>query len=407
MLINLKPLLRYRDYRFLFFGQTVSFLGSMVSYVAIPYQVYELTQSTFLVGLLGMVQLGPVLVFGLLGGSTADRLDRRKLLIVSEIIMCVAALLLALNAWIGQPNVIAIFILTFLMQSANAYHRPAMEAMTQKMVEISDYAAVGALGSLRHSTGAIIGPALGGWILSAYGSFGAYVFDFITFFFALGAVWMISGSYRADKKDQVQGTAKDIREGLQFALNNQTLLGTYLVDIVAMTFAFPLALFPALAPQWGDSKVLGWLYAGMAIGSLAITLLSGRADRILSRGKMITFAAAVWGLAIVGFGFSSTFFWAMAFLILAGAADMVSGLYRGITWNEIIPNQMRGRLAGIEMISYMSGPLLGNFRAGTLASWTGLQFAIVSGGFICTVGVFVCAYFLPRFWNYSFLTESK
>lgn len=400
MLINLRPLRAYRDYRLLFIGQSVSFLGSMVSYVAVPYQVFKITQSTFIVGLLGIVQLGPVLVFGLLGGSIADRMDRRRLLILSELVMCMTAALLAVNASLPEPHVTAIFILVFIMQAANAYHRPAMEAMSQKMVQPEDYAAIGALGSFRHSFGAIFGPALGGWILSRYSSAGAYVFDFVTFFVALICVSLLSKSYKIVSGLEKKSILQDIREGLSFALKTPSLMGTYLIDMVAMTFAFPLALFPALAPRWGDSKILGWLYSGMAIGSLMTTLLSGRANRVRSHGKMVIFAAALWGVAIAAFGWASTFFWTMAFLILAGASDMVSALYRGIIWNETIPNQMRGRLAGIEMMSYMSGPLLGNFRAGTLASWSSLEFSIVSGGLVCVAAVFLTALFLPRFWNY-------
>jgi MFS family permease len=399
-LINVKPLLKYRDYRLLFLGQTVSFLGSMVNYVAVPYQIYEITKSTFLVGLIGIAQLGPVLFFGLLGGSVADRLDRRRLLIVSELVMSVCALLLAINAFMAHPNVWAIFVLIFIMQSANAYHRPAMEAMSQKIVDSFDYAAIGALGSFRYSFGAIVGPAFAGWLISAYGSVGAYLFDLITFVIALGSLVMISRSYQADQADK-KSVVDDIREGLQFAWKTQSLMGTYIVDIVAMTFAFPLALFPALAPQWGDSKILGWLFSAMAIGGLLMTLFSGSAEKIKSHGKMVVIAAAAWALAIVGFGFSHSFVWAMIFLGLAGAADMISGLYRGIIWNQTVPNNMRGRLAGIEMISYMTGPLLGNFRAGTLASFTSLSFAIVSGGMICLIAVIVCAFMLPDFWKYK------
>jgi MFS family permease len=400
MFINLSPLIRHRNYRLLFIGQSVSFLGSMVSYVAVPYQVFKLTNSTFLVGLLGAVQLIPLGVFGLLGGSIADRIDRRRLLIASESVMCLAALLLAANACLPSPNVGAIFILVFLMQSAQAYHRPAMEAMSQKIVDPTEYAAIGALGSLRYSTGAIVGPAIGGILLSAYGVAAAYIFDVMTFLVALVSVCFISESYKAEQLAAGKSLAQDIREGLAFALTKQSLLGTYIVDIAAMTFAFPLALFPALAPRWGDEKILGWLYAAMAIGSLVVSLLSGRAGRVRSHGKMVVIAAASWGVAIVGFGLARTFIWAMIFLILAGAADMISGLYRGIIWNETIPNNMRGRLAGIEMISYMSGPLLGNFRAGTLASWTSLEFSIASGGMICVVAVFASAWALPGFWSY-------
>lgn len=401
MFINFKPLVKYSDYRYLFIGQTINFFGSMISYVAVPYQVYELSKSTFLVGLLGAVQLGPVLIFGLLGGSVADRLDRRRMVIIAELIMGLASLLLMANALLPQPSVVAIFALVFVMQAAGAYHRPAMEAMSQKMVDKQDYGAVGALNSLRSSAAMILGPALGGWLIAHRGVFETYMFDAISFVLSLLCVWRISQSYQAEGVSEKHDVLKDIRDGIHFARTKQSLIGTYLIDIAAMTFAFPLALYPALAEKWGGASVLGWLYSGMAMGSLVISIFSGWFGKSLRRGRMVIVAASLWGLAIIGFGYAHSFLYAMIFLGLAGAADMVSGLYRGIIWNEVIPNNMRGRLAGIEMISYMSGPLLGNFRAGTLASWTGLETAVSSGGMICVVAVVLCALFLPQFWKYT------
>jgi MFS family permease len=193
---------------------------------------------------------------------------------------------------------------------------------------------------------------------------------------------------------------RSLAEGLRYALGRPELIGTYVVDMVAMTFAMPMALFPHMAEKWGGATAAGWLYASMPIGSLAITLISGSASRITRHGAAVVLAATVWGLAIIGLGFATTLAAAVACLALAGAADMVSGLYRSTIWNQTIPDRLRGRLAGVEMISYMTGPLLGNARSGAVASLTGDAVSIVSGGLLCAVCVLACIPLLPNFWRY-------
>jgi MFS family permease len=404
MLIDMSPLRKYRDFRLLYAGQMVSYLGSMVSYVAVPYQVYELTKSSFVVGLLGSAQLLPVLIFGLIGGSVADAMDRRKLLIYSELVMSLCALALCINSMSDTPSVTLIFIATAIMQAANGFHRPAMDAMNQKLVERSDYGAVSALGSLRSSVGAILGPALGGVLIAGFGAKTAYFFDFISF----GVAMILLMFMRQMPKSDSPSTAslESIREGLRYAMRRPELMGTYIVDIVAMTFAFPTALFPAMSESWGGAKAAGALFSAMALGALIVTLFSGWTPKVKRHGAVVVLAAGSWGLAIVGFGMAQSLIWAVFFLALAGAADMISGIFRGIIWNETIPNNMRGRLSGIEMISYMSGPLIGNTRAGWMAASTSNSTSVISGGVICVVAVVACAFLLPRFWNYRSVTPS-
>lgn len=398
MFIDTSPLKKYRDFRLLFIGQLISYLGTMVSYMAVPYQVYELTQSTAAVGALGIVQLVPVVVFGLLGGTYADRINRRRLLLASEFIMSVVVLALLVNSLLPQPSIIAIFVLVAVLQAVTGFHRPAMEALTQKMVEPSDYAAVGALSSFRASAGAIGGPMLGGVLIAVSGLVGAYLFDLVSFFGALICLWLMSRI--PDPEPSAASPLADAREGIRFALSSPPLIGTYLIDIAAMLFAFPVALFPAMAQQWGGPNAAGLLYSAIAIGSLVATLFSGWSGRVRHHGRVVILAAASWGLFIVGVGFAPNLWLAVLFLALAGAADMVSGLFRGVIWNEVVPNHMRGRLSGIEMISYMTGPLLGNARAGWIAAKTSVPFSLWSGGIICVIAVAVTALLLPSFWRY-------
>lgn len=377
----------------------VSFLGSMISYVAIPYQVYELTKSNWMVGLLGAVQLAPILFFGLIGGSVADSMDRKKVLIVSEIFMAICVLGLALNSLLETPNILMIYVVTALMQSANGFHRPAMDAMTQKLVEPHEYAAISALGSFRSSFGHIAGPAIGGLLIATFGAAYAYFIDFLTFAIAIVAVSLINRLPPLDAKNSLSLT--HIMEGVRYAFNRPELIGTYVIDIAAMTFAFPTALFPAMAQEWGGATAAGLLYSAMSVGSLVITVFSGWTANIRRHGAAVVIAALLWGAAIVALGFAPNFHLALICLALAGGADMVSGIFRGAIWNETIPNHMRGRLSGIEMISYMSGPLIGNARAGWVASATTVSFSIWTGGLICMLAVLISAALLPAFWRYQ------
>lgn len=399
MLLNITPLRKYRDYRLLFIGQVISFLGSMVSYVAVPYQVYELTQDNATVGMIGIVQLVPVLIFGILGGTFADRINRRKLLVLSEFILCLFVAGLAINASRSSPSVALIFVLVALMQAVLGFHRPAMEALTQSIVEAGDYSAIGALNSFRYSFGAIVGPAVGGMIIAAFGVRGAYLFDITTF-----GVALISFARMKSLPDPIstqKSPLADAREGLGFALSKPELIGTYLIDIVAMAFAFPVALFPAMSQNWGGAQAAGILFSAMATGSLVMTLLSGWTTHIAHRGRGVVISAGLWGLFIVGTGFTDSLWLCFAFLALAGAADMVSALFRSVIWNETVPNSLRGRLSGIEMISYMTGPLIGNARAGWMAAKFTVPFSLYFGGIICCVAVAVTAAFLPKFWRYK------
>ncbi len=399
MLLNLRPLRENREYRLLFFGQLVSFLGSMVSYVAVPYQIYDLTKDNWMVGLLGLVQLGPVLVFGILGGTYADRLNRRRLLLWSESLMSLLIFGLALNAFRAEPSVTLTFILVALFQSVVGFHRPAMDALTQKLVERKDYAAVGALGSFRYTVGAIAGPALGGILIAGFGVKGAYLFDFFTFLAALVALFLMKKI--PDPELSARSPWLDAKEGLRYALSKPELIGTYVIDIVAMVFAFPVALFPAMSEQWGGAKAAGLLFSAMAVGALLMTITSGWTSRVSRHGRGVVVAALLWAVFMIGVGLTDQLWVALLFLALAGGADMMSGLFRSIIWNESVPNELRGRLSGIEMISYMSGPLLGNARAGWMAAQFSIPISLSGGGIVCTLMVLLTAVFLPRFWKYQ------
>jgi MFS family permease len=398
MFLNLAPLQKHRDYRLLYTGQLVSMFGSMITYVAVPYQVFELTHSSFVVGLLGAVQLVPLLLFALWGGAYADALDRRKLLIVSEIVMMAGSLALAINGMLAHASVTLIFVVAAAMSACNGFHRPALDAMTPRLVDREDLTAVSALNFFRFSISSIGGPALGGVCMAALGYPLTYTIDVISFLVSLISLAAIRKMPPSDRS--ARPGIQSIVEGLKYAISRPELIGTYIVDIVAMTFAMPMALFPSMAVAWGGATAAGWLYSAMSFGSLFTTIFSGWTSKVNRHGAAVVIAAAVWALAIVFVGFSTSLPLAVFCLALAGAADSVSGVFRGTIWNETIPGDLRGRLAGVEMISYLSGPLLGNARAGWIASISSNRISVVSGGLTCLVGVLLCVPLLPAFWKY-------
>jgi len=409
MLLDTGPLRHNTAFRRLFASQFISGLGTMVSYVAVPWQLYQLTHSNAQVGLLGLVQLVPVLVCGLLGGAVADRVDRKRLLLGSEALMALCLAGLLANAWSATPNVLAIYALVAVLQGASGFHRPALEALTQKLARPEEFAAVAALSSVRGTVGMVAGPALAGLLLAQWGAVGAYLFDFASFIAALFFIARIPreriGRVESTETAAMPGERShllaDLAEGLRFAWARPELMGTYIVDIVAMAFAFPIALFPAMAAADGRTEAVGWLLSAMSVGALLIGLFSGWTGRVSRHGRAVVIAAALWALGIVALGFAPSLMLGLLCLAVAGAADMVSGVFRGTIWNETIPNELRGRLAGIEMISYLTGPLVGNARAGFMADAWGVAPAIWVGGLVCAACLVATGFALPRFWAYE------
>lgn len=405
MFLDLSPLRRHRDFRLVFVGQLVSAFGGFLTYVALPVQIYELTRSSWAVGMVGTVQLVPLAVTSLWGGAVADAIDRRKLLLYSEALLMLASLALTLNSTLERPSVVLLFVVAAFMSAVNGFHRPALESLTQKLVPLADLAAVSALSSLRNTGAAIAGPALAGVCIATLGlpfTFGVDAFSFALSLLALLLIQAMPPAENAPRAD-----LSSIVQGLKYAASRPELIGTYVVDIVAMTFAMPVAIFPALATQFGGASAAGYLYSAMSVGSLLVTLFSGWTRNVERRGAAVVIAAALWGVAIVGLGYASSLLSALTCLACAGAADMVSGLFRMTIWNETIPAELRGRMAGIEQLSYMSGPLLGNARAGFMAERFGLSRSIRWGGIVCVACVAACVPLLPAFWRYRRPHEAR
>jgi MFS family permease len=401
--MDVGPLRRRRDFRLLWIGQGVSFFGSMITYVAVPYQAYQLSGSSLVVGLLGLAELAPLLVAAFIGGALADAVDRRRMMQVTELLFAAASMVLVANALLPHPQLWLLFVMSVLLATLDGLQRPSLDALTPRLVERDELPAAGALASFRMTIGMIAGPAVGGVLLATVGLPATYAVDVATFAVSLIALRMMR-AVPPPAEAEPPSLAR-IREGLRYARSRPELMGTYIVDIVAMFFGMPMALFPAAATHLGGAGVLGLLYAAPAVGSLLATLTSGWVAHVHRHGAGVCIAAAVWGVGIIGFGLAPGLALALLGLVVAGGADMVSGIFRGTIWNQTIPDHLRGRLAGIEQVSYSTGPLLGNVESGGVAALAGVRVSIVSGGILCVAGVIVAAFALPAFWRYDARTQ--
>ncbi|TMD93429.1 MAG: MFS transporter [Chloroflexi bacterium] len=397
--VDFTPLRRHRDFRLLFVGRLVSGFGNMITFVAVPYQVYQLSHSTLLVGSLGLVELAALVIFAMLGGALADAADRRSMVLLSEAGLMVGSVLMAGNAVLAQPMMWLIFAVTLLWGSLDAMQRPSLDALLPRLVGRDELAGAGALMSMRGTISMVAGPAIGGILITLIGLPLTYIVDVATFVVGLACLFLMKAV--PPPVDAERPSLRRVVEGIKYARSRPELIGTYVVDTVAMTFGMPLALFPAIAQGLGGPSVLGLLYAAVPAGSFLFFATSGWARHVHRHGVGLIVAATVWGLAIVGFGLAPGLIAALLFLVLAGAADGMSGLYRQLIWNQTIPDSLRGRLAAIELLSYSGGPTLGNFEAGVVASLFSVRASVLSGGILTVVGCLICAAALPALRTYD------
>jgi MFS family permease len=399
LLLDLTPLRQGRDFRLLFLGQLVSFAGSMITFVALPFQMYELTRSTLQVGLLGVCEFVPIMVVALVSGALADAVDRRRLVRLAEAGAAAAAAALTGNALLDEPRTAVLYVCASLLAGFYALLRPPLDALVPRLVPREQLKAAMALEWVRTDVGMIGGPAVGGVLIAAFGLPVTYAIDVATFVVSLALLSQMRAS--PPPSDAERASLRSILEGLRYARGRPELIGSYLVDMNAMFFGMPRALFPALAVGYGGPAVLGLLFAAPAAGSLVAAGLSGWTSQVHRHGRAVALAAAGWGVAIVAFGFADALWLALLCLAVAGGMDAISGVFRAVIWNETIPDRLRGRLAGVAMVSYTSGPTLGSFEAGAVASLAGVRASVVSGGVMCVVGTVLLVAALPTFWRYD------
>jgi MFS family permease len=399
--IDLGPLRRYPAFRRLFIGQTISTFGSEIAAVAAPFQLYQLTHSTLQVGLLSLCELFPLLTLTIVGGAIADAVDRRRLLLVTEVLLALVATGFAVNASLDEPQVWAIYVLVTLAMSVFSLGVAGMNSVIPRLVAREELTAAIAIENVYGSTTNVAGPALGGLLIAVLGLRGAYLLDAATFSASLWSVWRLPPLPAAH--DAERPSFQTIAEGFRFVRQKKVLLGMFLVDSNAMVFGMPRALFPALALQRfnGGAGILGLMYAAPYAGALVASLLSGWIGHVRRQGLIVAIAAALWGVAIAAFGFADSLWLALLLLAAAGAADNVSAVLRGTILWAVTPDSLRGRVSGIEFAQVAATPALGNVEAGLVASLTSLRVSIVSGGIVCVLGTVVIALAVPALIRYD------
>ncbi|MDA5283281.1 MFS transporter [Streptomyces sp. NPDC054904] len=403
VLPDLAPWRSSRDFRLLFYQGTVTFFGSFMAMIALPLQIKHLTDSPLAVGAMGAVELVPLVVCGLYGGALADAVDRRRLILLTEAGLGLLALILLVNALLPDPLLWPLYVVAAGVSALTGLQRPALDSLMARIVPHDQLSAAAALNGLRYQFGAIAGPALAGVVVAWAGYAPAYAVTVAGFLVSVLLCLRLRPAPPAG--GVVRPSLRAIGEGARYAWSRPVLLGTYAVDLAAMFFAFPNAILPFLADELDAVWALGLMYAAGAVGSLLLGMTSGWVSRVRRHGLLVVFGAAVWGLAIAAAGWFSGIWIVLACLAVAGAGDMLSGLGRATIWNQTIPEELRGRLAGIEVLSYSVGPQLGQVRAGTMAGWTGTRPAFWSGGLACVASVAVLAALLPKLISYDAETD--
>jgi MFS family permease len=403
LLPDLAPWRASVDFRRLWVSGTISNFGSFLTLVALPVQLKELTGSAAAVGAIGAVELLPLVVFGLYGGALADALDKRKLIVWTEAGQGLLSAALLLNALLPHPVVWPLYVVAALSSALVSVQRPALDSLFPRIVAHEHLPAAASLNSLRWTVGGVAGPAVAGVVVAYAGLGWAYGADLLTFVVSVALVVRIAASPAAH--EAAKPSLRAIAEGARYAWGRKELLGTYAVDLAAMFLAMPLAVLPFLADELDADWSLGLMYAAVPLGSLLVSLTSGWTSRVHRHGRLVVLAAALWGLAIAGAGVVGNVWLVLLFLTVAGGCDMVSGIFRGAMWNQTIPDELRGRLAGIELLSYSVGPTVGQVRSGGFAAWWGVRASVWSGGLLCVGAVGLLALCLPKLMTYDVRTN--
>ncbi len=405
--VDLTPL-RHRDYRLLWLGDLVSEAGSQVALVAVFVQVFAITHSAAAVGLVGLVQLVPLAGAALLGGPLIDVHDRRRLLLVAQCGQASASGLLLVGALVGHPPLGLVYLGAGLVAGFGGFSLSTRASMTPNLVPAAQLSSALSLNQVMWNTCLIAGPALGGVIIHRLGLSWAYGIDVASFAATIVACALMRPQVPAGTAGPGTGSLvargwRDLTEGFRFLRGRRVLQTTFYVDLVAMIFGMPRALFPVLAATQfgGGSETVGLLFSAAAAGALLGALSAGWVRHVHRQGLAVLWAVAVWGLGIVAFGFSGDDL-GLAFgcLAVAGGADVISAVFRGTILQQNVPDALRGRLSAVHTLVVVGGPRIGDVEAGLVASAFTPAVSVVSGGVICVAGVAVVAALVPQFAQY-------
>jgi MFS family permease len=389
-----------KPFRRLWLGQAISLVGRQITTVAVPFQVYSLTRSALAVGGIGLAQAVPLISASLWAGVVADRVDRRKILLVSQFGLACCSALFAGGALIGHPPLAAIYVVVAVAAGIAAVDAPTRTAIIPNLVQPSRLTGALSMNMAMFETALIAGPALAGLVIARLGLAAAYGIDVATFAAALVSVLLLPP--QRPKVTLHEPPLVALRRGLAFARRQPVILGGFAMDLSAMIFGLPRALFPVLAATTFHTGVqgLGFLYAAPGLGAAVAAMSTGWISRGRALGRVIVVTITIWGAAIIGFGFATSLWLALALLVIAGAADSLSAVCRTTIMQTIAPDELRGRLTSVYFMVVVGGPYIGDIEAGAVASATTAQISVVSGGVACLLGLAAAAIAFPAVWRY-------
>ncbi len=381
--------LRRPAFRRLWASTIVTAVGSQLTAVAVPKQIYDITGSSAWVGAASLAGLVPLVVFALWGGAVADSMDRRKLLLITNTGIAVTSLLFWVQAVTGLGSVAVLMVLLALQQAFWGLNSPARSASIARLVPEDELPAANALGSTVMQTGQVVGPLLAGVLIPVIGLPELYLLDAVALCATVWAVYRLPALLPLTGSGKRRAGLREIVDGFRYIAGHTVLLLSFVADIVAMVFGMPRALFPQLAAEtyapWGEGLALGLLYAAIPIGAVAGGLFSGTFSRAKRHGWMVIGAVVAWGAAVAGSGLSGNLWLAVVFLAVAGVADMVSMVFRGAILLSAATDEMRGRMQGVFTVVVAGGPRLADVLHGTAGSAVGPRGAVAGGGLLVVV----------------------
>ncbi|MEK6256954.1 MAG: MFS transporter [Chloroflexota bacterium] len=406
MKLHMPPALRHRRFRLLWIGLLISVAGSRMQFVALLWHIKQLSDLPIYLGLVGLARIVPIVAFSLLGGAIADTLDRRKILYVTQSVQIGVALILSILTYTDQILMWHLYALTAVQAAALSFDLPARQSLTPNLVPSADLPNAFSMQSIAFTTGSIIGPALTGFILAtpSLGQPFTYFFNAISYLAIIAAV-ILMGPVAQDR-DISTGSGnrlEAIKEGITFIVNQPIILSSMLLDFVATFFSSANALMPIFAQDILHVGEIGfgWLSAAQAMGAATMAAILSQLREIRTQGKLILISVVIYGAATIMFGFSTNFWIAMLALVIVGSADALSTIIRNTIRQMQTPDRLRGRMTSVNQIFFMGGPQLGEIEAGTVATLFGTPFAVVSGGFLCIVGVGWISKRWPQLRNYD------
>lgn len=405
-LADLTPLRTSPAYRSLWFAILVANIGQGMTSVAVGIQVYRLTNSSFAVGLIGFFQFLPLVVSGMFGGTWSDRADRRKVALWSWSGLMACSVVLAMTTWLDVINLAWLYLLVALQTVAFGIGAPARQSAIPRLLPTSQLAAANALSSFSWNLGAALGPMLGGLVIGATNRVEvAYAVDAVLFVVTIALVRRLPPLPPTGEASGSHWQA--VKEGFEFLKTRRHIRMNLYIDVVAMAFGLPRALFPAIAAGWypGDTAAaamaVGFLSAAITLGGVVSSVFSGQLTRLHRHGAAVVVSVLAWGTTIAAFGFAPNLWWGVLALTAAGAADNISAIFRNTIMQASVPDEYRGRLQGFYTIVVAGGPKVGDLESGTMAAWRGETFSVISGGILCVVGALLLTWRYRDYWKYD------